>query len=54
MRPFCADDGTISVKNSEVNYDGTFRDICGYADIPNPAIPGELQVQKIFWPKVQI
>jgi len=44
---FNLDDGTVSVKNVCVNPDGTFRDICGYVDIPDPAVPGELQVNKM-------
>jgi hypothetical protein len=38
-------DGTVSVKNVCVNYDGSYREICGYADVPDPSFPGELQVE---------
>ena len=34
----------MSVKNVCVNTDGSYEDICGYADIPDPAHPGELKV----------
>ena len=37
----------MSVKNVCVNTDGSFEDICGYADIPDPAHPGELKVGPI-------
>ena len=39
-----ADDGTVSVKNVCVNYDGSYREICGYAEVPDPNFPGELKV----------
>ena len=38
-----ADDGTVSVKNSALTADGLYREICGYAEVPNPELPGELQ-----------
>ena len=41
------DDGTVSVRNVCVTPEGNFKDICGYADIPDPAHPGELQVAPI-------
>jgi len=39
------DDGTIRVRDVCVNNDGSFFDICGYADVPDPAYPGEFQVK---------
>lgn len=34
----------MSVKNTCVNYDGSYREICGYAETPDPEFPGELEV----------
>ena len=46
-----SDDGTVSVRNVAVKPDGeTFQEICGYADVPDPNYPAELQVHFPFSP----
>jgi hypothetical protein len=34
----------VSVRNSLIYPEGAYGEICGYADIPNPEFPGELEV----------
>lgn len=41
------DDNSVSVRNSGIYPDGNYGEICGYADIPNPEFPGELEVPTI-------
>jgi hypothetical protein len=38
------ENGTVSVRNVAVKVDGTFTDICGYAQVANPEEPGSLTV----------
>jgi hypothetical protein len=38
----------VSVRNSLIFYDGTYREICGYAEVPDPEYPGELKVTSFF------
>ncbi len=35
------------MKNTCVNYDGSYREICGYAETPDPEFPGELEVNEV-------
>ena len=42
-------DGTVSVRNVDVSPTGTYEQICGYADIPDPSHPGELKVGLHFF-----
>jgi len=44
------DYGKISVRNVAINPAGSFDEICGYAEVPNPAYPGELLVHFPFSP----
>ena len=37
-------DGTVSVRNVDVNTKGTYEQICGYAEAPDPNEPGSLLV----------
>ncbi len=37
--------GTFRIRNSQVNADFSYSDICGYAYVPDPTYPGELIVQ---------
>ena len=49
--PVFLDDGTVGVRNTATKPDGeTFQEICGYADVPDPSKPGELQVHFPFSP----
>ena len=49
--PVFSDDGTVGVRNTATKPDGeTFQEICGYADVPDPSKPGELQVHFPFSP----
>merc|ERR1712212_760753 len=44
------DYGKISVRNVAISPAGSFDEICGYAEVPNPAYPGELLVHFPFSP----
>lgn len=40
----------ISVRNEVIEPDGTFKQVCGYADIPNDDHPAQLKVHFPFFP----
>ena len=40
----------VSVRNTAITAAGKFDEICGYADVPNPELPSELQVHFPFAP----
>jgi hypothetical protein len=41
-----SEDETVSAKDVCVNYDASYREICGYAEVPEPSHPGELKVER--------
>merc|ERR1711936_912034 len=43
-------DGTVSVRNVDVSPSGSYEQICGYAEIPDPSHPGDLLVYFPFAP----
>ena len=45
------EDGTVSVRNVGLRPDGSFTEICGYAEQPDPSHPGELLVRILDHPK---
>ena len=47
---YYTDYGKLSVRNVAINPSGSFDEICGYAEVPNPAYPGELKVYFPFAP----
>ena len=40
----CLENGSVSVHNVGTNVDGTYTDVCGYAEVPDLAVPGTLLV----------
>ena len=44
------DYGQVSVRNVAVNPAGSFDEICGYAEVPDPSFPGELKVHFPYSP----
>ena len=45
-------DGTVSVRNVDVSTSGSYEQICGYAEIPDPSHPGDLLVCLHFLLKI--
>ena len=41
---FLLGDGKIGVKNDGIYSNSTFQEICGYATVPDPNVPGSLLV----------
>ena len=48
-----AENGTISVRNVDYTPTGKYQQICGFADIPDPKVPGSLEVHFPLAPKGQ-
>ena len=47
------ENGTISVRNVDYTPTGKYQQICGFADIPDPKVPGSLEVHFPLAPKGQ-